>query len=367
MRTGGLLRRLTPVKEELAPVTPSIGAGVIFPMLKSSVAIESTAMVICINEIVSYDVQAMEPRLDVDVTEYMGFFIQGEPGCVFTAASNISGVKEANPDKFFNRSYRTRELYVISSANYDKLIKEVRTSRTPGVYHDEVLTRCGAKRVSEVQVEPPTSIQLFEPAEFEFFANSPAEDGVAILHFEGELEGAGPGFQVAEGAVISYPGSQGFALGAMYAGRSFEVDGEQIEGDRKVLSVLAFEEPAGGQIYADDLLKMYMPFQCDIEFVGGPVYMLKSSVFTVDDLDRSPWKIPFIRLLDKTPWGRAKDRIPFPPPQGMRQNLDRVCMQGCTLFTRVAGVFGTYIDWWSLCKVRKPWTELINKVVEMHQ
>jgi hypothetical protein len=43
-------------------------------------------------------------------------------------------------------------------------------------------------------------------------------------------------------------------------------------------------------------------------------------------------------------------------------NLDSVCAGGFSPLVRIAGVFGTYMNWWLQCKDRKSWTIAIHKL-----
>jgi hypothetical protein len=259
-----------PARDDLSPADMlSLIAQLQTNASSSATRKESIVLVICLKEQIGPELPMGESTAVNFVTEDIGFLVQGEPGCVYTAASNILSVKEA-----FQRAgqdgttFQTRTIYVMSLPAYQDLLDtEVPISRGS-------LEEFGARQVSEVQTEVEDLNRLL--AELRGIGSlgtyPPSKDGIALLHFKGDLEGAGPGYQLAMESMESYPGSTGVIYGA-----ATSADEEY----RTISSIASFfVESDAGQKYADDALKMYMPFRCDSRYIGGPVLMLETFLCT---------------------------------------------------------------------------------------
>jgi hypothetical protein len=222
---------------------------------------------------------------------------------------------------------------VIVSSKYEALVEVTRSSLGPGNYNEDILLSCGAKKVFEIQTEVPDAQQIVAHSQVLGLRSHPASmDGIAKLHIEAQLEGAGSGFSLPLGTVSSVPGSEGYALGAVYMttfeAQAIATEKVPFEGDRKVLSALPFAQPAAGQKYADELSREYIRVQCDNQFIGGPVIFAKTSLFLHSDDPRSPITPPLIRLLANTPfwaWVPTDDCFPYPAPKGMWLRNGKMC------------------------------------------
>jgi hypothetical protein len=162
-------------------------------------------MVICFKEQVVPGLQKGQSTALQFITESFGFLVQGEPGCLYTAASNILSVKEAlQRAGRGGTTFQTRAIFVITLPRYQDLLDATYSLQMP--ISQQNLEQSGARKVASLQTEVQDPNQLLQ--ELRSLGSHPAsKDGMAALSFKGNLEGAGPGFRMATETMKSYPRS----------------------------------------------------------------------------------------------------------------------------------------------------------------